>query len=526
MTQKKYGAFHSGGRIAAGVFFGLILGMSGFFHAACAASVSTADHGKFKELQQTFKSGQDVTKACLACHTEAAKQVMKTKHWTWEALNPNTSQKLGKKTVVNNYCIGIASNQPYCTSCHVGYGWKDNSFDFTAEENVDCLACHDTTGDYRKPSGLAGHPVYKEMEWPPGSGKILQPVNLQKVAQKVGRTSRYSCLACHAYGGGGDGVKHGDMDSSIESPDRDVDVHMDATGLDFSCSTCHATTGHEVPGSRYTPTARDRSGPLLRGMPEKRNPATCEACHGSRPHSAETMAKVKPLPGYTAVSMATMVNQHGEKLACQTCHIPAMARGGVPTKMMWDWSTAGRMGPDGKPMVEQDAKGHKVYDSKKGAFVLGENVVPEYVWFNGEVKYTLLGDKVDAHADYTPINRFGGSPGDGKSRIWPVKLFRGVQPYDPVNQTLVVPHVYGTDAAAYGVSFNWEKAVAAGMADAGAPFSGRVDFIRTEMLWPLNHMVAPRAGTLGCQECHSKNGSLSEGRMKNVPGLKKGPLYR
>jgi hypothetical protein len=101
-----------------------------------------------------------------------------------------------------------------------------------------------------------------------------------------------------------------------------------------------------------------------------------------------------------------------------------------------------------------------------------------------------------------------------------------VQPYDPVNQTLVVPHVYGTDAAAYGVSFNWEKAVAAGMADAGAPFSGKVDFIKTDMLWPLNHMVAPRAGTLSCQECHSKNGSLSEGRMKNIPGLKKGPLYR
>src|SRR5574340_241202 len=188
------------------------------------ALASTADHGKFKELQQTFKSGQDVTKACLTCHTEAAKQVMKTKHWTWEALNPNTGQKLGKKTVINNFCIGIASNQPYCTSCHVGYGWKDNSFDFSAEENVDCLACHDTTGDYRKPSGLAGHPVYKEMEFPPGSGKMLRPVNLQKVAQKVGRTSRYSCLACHSYGGGGDGVKHGDMDSSLEAPEMDVDV--------------------------------------------------------------------------------------------------------------------------------------------------------------------------------------------------------------------------------------------------------------------------------------------------------------
>jgi octaheme c-type cytochrome (tetrathionate reductase family) len=497
----------------------------GLLHAGIAISASTADHAKFPVLQQAFKSGPDVTRACLTCHTEAAKQVMKTKHWRWEAVNPATNQKLGKKTLVNNFCIGLPSNQPYCTSCHVGYGWKDNSFDFTAEENVDCLACHDTTGDYRKPSGLAGNPVYTEMEFPPGSGKTLHPVNLQKVAQKVGKTSRYSCLACHSYGGGGDGVKHGDMDSSLEAPDKAVDVHMDVLGFDFSCSTCHATTGHEVPGSRYAPTARDRHGPLLRGMAEKRNPATCVACHGNRPHSAKTMAHIK-VPGFTAIAIAAMVNRHGEKLACQTCHIPAMARGGVPTKMEWDWSAAGRRGPDGKPMVEQDARGYKVYDSKKGAFVLGENVVPEYVWFNGEVTYTLLGDKVEKHAGYTPINRFGGRPDDGKSLIWPVKLFRGVQPYDPVNQTLVVPHVYGTDAAAYGVSFNWEKAVAVGMADAGAPFSGKVDFIKTDMMWPLNHMVAPRSGTLACKECHGKNGSLSEGRMKNVPGLKKGPLFR
>jgi cytochrome c peroxidase len=46
------------------------------------------------------------------------------------------------------------------------------------------------------------------------------------------------------------------------------------------------------------------------------------------------------------------------------------------------------------------------------------------------------------------------------------------------------------------------------------------------MLWPLNHMVAPRSGTLACAECHKQNGSLSAGRMKNVPGLKKGPLFK
>ena len=53
-----------------------------------AGLVSTADHGKFKELQKPFASGPEVTKACLSCHTEAAKQVQKTKHWTWEYADP------------------------------------------------------------------------------------------------------------------------------------------------------------------------------------------------------------------------------------------------------------------------------------------------------------------------------------------------------------------------------------------------------------------------------------------------------
>ena len=75
-----------------------------------SSSTTTADHTKFKELQREFKSGPEVTKACLACHTEAAGQIHRTKHWKWEYLNPDTKQMLGKKTIVNNFCISIASN--------------------------------------------------------------------------------------------------------------------------------------------------------------------------------------------------------------------------------------------------------------------------------------------------------------------------------------------------------------------------------------------------------------------------------
>ncbi len=456
---------------------------------------TTADHGKFKELQGEFGSGPEVTKACLACHTEAAGQVHRTKHWTWEFLNPDTGQTLGKKNVLNNFCISVPSNYAFCTTCHVGYGWKDADFDFSSQENVDCLVCHDTTGDYRKPPGLAGNPPVKDIEMPPGSGKIVKAVDLGRVARKVGKTSRDTCGACHFFGGGGDGVKHGDMDSSLAAPMEELDVHMDAAGLDFTCGTCHEASSHDVGGSRYAPAAKDDKGLAIRGDPEHGFRTTCVACHGNGPHKQG--------------KQADRLNLHAAKVACQTCHIPEIARGGVATKMTWDWSTAGQMGPDGKPMTRKDAKGRVVYDSKKGDFTLGENVRPEYAWFNGKVTYTLLGDKVDKAAGVTRINTLEGSATDGKSMIWPLKVFRGVQPYDPVNRTLVTPHTAGADATAYWTNFGWEKAVEAGMKVSGAPFSGQIDFIRTEMSWPITHMVAPKEKALACTECHSENGRLA-----------------
>ena len=64
----------------------------------------TTDHSKHEILGQEFKSGPEVTKACLSCHTEAALQFHKTIHWTW--MDPNTQEdiKLGKGGLsINNF---------------------------------------------------------------------------------------------------------------------------------------------------------------------------------------------------------------------------------------------------------------------------------------------------------------------------------------------------------------------------------------------------------------------------------------
>ncbi len=398
---------------------------------------------------------------------------MHTTHWRWVYVNETTGQTVGKKTLINNFCIDIQSNEPRCTSCHIGYGWKDKNFDFTVQENVDCLVCHDTTGEYKKfPTG-AGLPVSEPKEFPVGSGTIWNPPDLANVAQKIGLTSRQTCGACHFYGGGGDEVKHGDLDSSLINPSFELDVHMSVEGQNFTCTTCHMTSDHQIVGSRYSMDPEQWKG--------------CESCHGEAPHELASL------------------NQHTTKVACQTCHIPEFARGGMPTKMTWDWSKAGEL-KDGKPVVRKDETGHIIYDGQKGEFTLAEDVVPTYVWFNGQVQYTLAGDKIDP-TQIVNINQFLGDKDDPQARIWPVKRFEAVQPYDSVNNILAVPHLFGKDESAYWGNYDWNKAIAFGMEYTGLPYSGSYDFVKSQMYWPITHMVAPANAALTCRDCHTAEDS-------------------
>jgi len=465
-----------------------------------ATASSTADHTQFQALQGPFNSPEEVTEACLSCHTEAARQVMETPHWTWDYINEDTGQRLGKKTMLNSFCIADQSNEAFCHTCHIGYGWEDDSFDFADETKVDCLACHNS-GDYIKAPGLAGSPAVQPHEWPPGSGNWFDPVDLEAVAQHVGQTSRQTCGSCHYSGGGGDGVKHGDLDSSLNNPHRSLDVHMDAQGLNFSCSDCHQTDNHKVPGSRISMSAADSGGPQMRGKHhEDRNPASCQSCHGDRPHDS-------------SFAHAERLNDHSQKIACQTCHIPEFARGGIATRMEWDWSEAGILDDDGQPFILRDENGNPTYDSRKGSFVNAENVVPDYLWFNGVVDYVTAEDTINPD-ERVALNHFRGTPGAEDSRIWPVKKFRNQQPYDKVHRTLLKPQVAIPNDTAYWYNFDWDLALKEGTTVAGQPFSGEYGFVRTSMLWPITHMVAPSEEALNCASCHG-----DEGRLDAVEGI-------
>ena len=241
--------------------------------------------------------------------------------------------------------------------------------------------------------------------------------------------------------------------------------------------------------------------------------ATCESCHGSSPHITN--------PHKTPV--AEKLNEHTDKVACQTCHIPYFARGEVPTKTWLDSSTAGKLDPDGKRLEVRNPQGQVTYVSEQGDSTWGENLIPEYAWFSGEVRYKEIDEKIDPD-EIVPLNTFKGSHDDPDARIWPFKVMRGKQPYDAGNNTLAVTHLFGSDDAAYWNTFNWNKAIEVGMNAAGADYSGEHGFIETTMHLPLTHMVAPKEDALSCYSCHSPDGRLSQLEGFYMPGRDRSSL--
>jgi octaheme c-type cytochrome (tetrathionate reductase family) len=353
---------------------------------------------------------------------------------------------MGKKNVINNFCISVQSNWSGCTSCHVGYGWVDDSFDFEDPKRVDCLVCHEQSGQYAKASG----------------GHVAPDVDLVAAAQSVGPPTRDNCGGCHFRGGGGDAVKHGDLDTSLSNPTARVDVHMGTHGL--ICTDCHTTVDHTMKGRALSVSV------------DNTNEVQCIDCHNAEPH------------------MDSRLNNHLGAVACVTCHIPKVAIREA-TKTHWDWSAAGQD-------IPEDA--HE-YLKKKGRFEYEAELVPAYHWFNGKGDRYLLGDTIDP-GSVTELNPPLGDIRDPDARIWPFKIHRAEQIYDTEYKTLMVPQTVGEGA--YWDVFDWDQALRLGAQASGLPYSGHYDFASTLMYWPLSHMVQSADKALQCRDCHSPQGRM------------------
>ncbi|PLX87735.1 MAG: cytochrome C [Desulfuromonas sp.] len=410
-------------------------------------------------IEGPINSGTEATQKCLECHEDAATDFMKTSHWNW-SLEQEIDGKIyqrGKRNALNNYCTSVASNEDSCARCHAGYGMSDaNTYDFSNKSNVDCLVCHDTTGTYAKATSGGGIPKEK--------------VNLLQVAQNVGLPMRENCGACHFFGGGGDAVKHGDLDGSMFYPEKSTDIHMAADGNDFVCQTCHVTKNHEIPGNSM--------GVSPVGISE----LDCSECHDA-PHTESRL------------------NAHVDKVACQTCHIPTYSKERA-TKIWWDWSTAG----DQSREEVTDEYGKHTYVTKKGDMKYGMNLSPEYAWYtDGKNQAYIRGEKFDPSKPLimaAPI----ATRADSGAKVYPFKVMRGKQIYDSKNNILITAHLVGEDG--FWKTFDWNKAAEIGMKASGLPYSGEYGFAETVMYWRLNHQVSPKEEALQCLDCHGDSGRL------------------
>lgn len=496
-------------------------------------------HQTAMALRGPFASGYEVTAQCVTCHQKQADDFMTTIHWKWQgptpqlvaadgvtARNPGT---IGKRNLINNFCVATASNDKRCDQCHAGYGGdpdatkpqksarnysgydpadagSDSSIPLA--RRVDCLVCHsDPTAGYTKDPKNFGNPA--------------ATVNLATAARNITMPTRTNCGSCHFFAGGADNVKL--MGTSLKNPSVAIDVHM---GRGVECSNCHAAPGHQFKGAGIH-------------VPANVQRASCEDCHGSGPHTGK-------------VSGGEALDTHTAKIACQTCHITKFSRGQFG-KVDWDWSTAGdnTRGVAGVVTTKvndlgvPDSAGTAVtaYDYIKGDFVWKRNIAPTYAWHDGRSTHMTIDDRFDASGlgldpvdDSTRITL--GAPvatrTTANAKIFPFKVMRGRQGVyvNGANSFVLVANLFGPNglwgliqAPGYqyttqaAMDLQWTNAFTRGAQASGQVAAGTTvdkydattgigwDWRYTKLYMDLNHEVQPKAQALGasgaCTDCHS-----------------------
>jgi len=392
---------------------------------------------------------------CLRCHKDAV-DFLDTAHWKWEGpvygIAGMEGQIHGKRDLIDNFFIAVPSNEAGCAQCHPGYGWVDNSFDFSNPANIDCLVCHENSGQYHKDQD-GGYPT--------------SDTDVERVAWTVGIPTRAGCGNCHFYAGGADNAKHGDLSTALIDPTFDIDVHMSPDGPDLACQNCHYGSQHKMAGVTQLHTNEGE--------------VSCRGCHASVPlHNRE------------------ILNRHLNRVACQSCHIPRYAKV-VPTLVAWYWDEAGQ---DRTDIPTQE--GRPTYQKEKGRLVWATNLRPQLMWYNGTWQRVVVG--INDQFTTTPVvlARPLGSLDDPQAKLYPFKKVVGRQPADKINHRLLVPHLFGHAAGdnPFVEKFDWGAALREGAAYAGQEYSGQYEFVDTVMYLSLNHEISPQRQARQCDDCH------------------------
>jgi hypothetical protein len=217
------------------------------------------------------------------------------------------------------------------------------------------------------------------------------------------------------------------------------DVHA-AKGM--TCVDCHKAKNHRMP-TGTDPNTWANDGLYV----------TCNDCHGATPHEDEAY------------------DRHIAKIACQTCHIPRT--GGTMAKDFTKWE----QGSDG-------------FYEPSTILAEANTTIPAYAWYNHEVTNAphFIGPK--------------GNRTDGKSRIYPFKVFQGKAFFDKSTGELLsmdfAPPMSNGDALA---------GVASAASTLGIKSYDPVPGWQT-LYFASSHLVT-KDGALTCFNCHTVGGVLN-----------------
>lgn len=395
---------------------------------------------------------------CLDCHEKTAHDVAQSVHYRFRGSRDGRGEG-GVLAGYSPYAGGSAAvnwlrevkrgdgsvAHAGCALCHPGRGALPGKKPSMSDGgSVDCFICHGE--GYRREVVRKGDGVLS-----------IDPVAAQDfrlMASRMGKPSPSQCQRCH--GDTGYGNRREGM-----NPTEGSDVHF---AMGMLCTECHLTVGHRISG-----------GGDLGAVEPSKKPVDCRSCHTIEPHPAGKGDD-------EARRNAVVYNGHAQKIACQTCHIPAVGRDpGRPTLVERDWTRPVRRGDGLFAPTDRTATEGRA----------------EYFWWDGSFR-----------GDGTP----SGTPRDGTSRIYPWKRVVYRVPVDTMSG---VP--LDMDLGVYAETGSVDEAVKRGVARSGQSWSGKwKEGSVTEYLL-LNHQVAPKEKALRCTSCHDPNGVLDFRKLRGAP---------
>ena len=424
-----------------------------------AAAGATSHQGRFTEYTGSS--------TCLPCHQTEVSQMFNSVHYQWggDATHVVDMDRGGKLGGINDFCIypdinfiGQMTNldgqviDGGCAGCHVGMGLKPETV-ATPEQlaNIDCLVCHSV--EYKRKVVK----VDSAFLFQPAPEKMSQPY--ETVITDISLPGNGVCLNCHAYAGGGNNNKRGDLEEAHRAvPSKSFDVHMASQqlgGAGLTCADCHVAEDHKIPGrgTDLRPTDLDP-------------PVSCTDCHSSTPHQDYD------------------IDKHTDRVSCTVCHIPYFAKGNS-TDMIRDYQ-----------LPPQILESKRIYEPN---IQRQANVEPVYRFSNGESKFYQFGTPALKGQDGRVVMaRPLGDIEDPDAKIVALKRHLGNQPYDLFTSYLLPLKM--------GILFQQgdvDGAVRAGAAAMGWPLSRGYSFVKTERYMGLYHEVAPKEEALSCTSCHN-----------------------